>query len=113
MSRLINEFGASNPDDVVLRGGEAFVAAERVGDVIDAAEQQDVRLLGMEGFIIDGAKVYPALGRVVDFSTGTPEAAIRSARQLLASSWASPPTSRDQLHSAAVGRHMVAVMLED
>jgi len=113
VSRLIDEFGASNPDDVVQRGGETFVAAERVADLIDAADQNGVRVLGLEGFIINEVTVYPALSRIADFSNDTPGAAARRARELLAGTWAGPPTADDQMHSEAAGRHMIAVVLDD
>jgi hypothetical protein len=113
VSRLVDDFASSHNDDVIQRGGETFIAAERVGDLIDAAEQQHVRVLGLEGFIINDVTVYPALSRIADFSHDTPETATRRARELLTGTWAKSPTSDDQLHSEAIGRHMIAVVLDD
>jgi hypothetical protein len=98
---------------VIRRGGETFVAAERADEVLGEAERKGVRVLGLEGFIVSDVAVYPALGRIADFSTEPPEDATRAARALLADAWSTRPTSADQMHSEAVGRHMLAVVLDD
>jgi len=90
-----------------------FIAAERVVELIDEAERQSVRVLGLEGFIINDKTAYPALGRIADFSNDNPEASAQRARDLLAGAWRQPPTADDQMHSEAVGRHMIAVVLDD
>jgi hypothetical protein len=66
--RLIQDFAKDQSDAVVTVGGETFVAAEANPDLVDQAEHHGVGILGLEGFLIDGSTVYPALSRIADFS---------------------------------------------
>jgi hypothetical protein len=93
MSRLMADFAAGRAGDVIRRGGETFLDAAAVPDLLDQAEQRSVKVLGLEGFLISGQHVYPALSRIADFSADTVPASISRARALLAGPWASPPTA--------------------
>ena len=62
---------------------------------------------------IIGDMVCPALSRIADWSYAPPGAATGAARELLAGSWATPPTTNDQIHSQAAGRHMLAIALDE
>jgi len=53
---------------VEKRGGETFIAAEVLTELLDEAERRGVGILGLEGFII-GDATYPSLSRIADFST--------------------------------------------
>jgi hypothetical protein len=113
MGRLVDARALSQPDAVIRRGGETYVSAECVRELIGQAELEGFRLLGLEGFLVDEAGVYPAIGRIADFSSASPEVAVQCARELLAGSWATPPTASDQMHPEAIGRHMIAVAFDD
>jgi hypothetical protein len=113
MGRLVDALASSQPDAVIRRSGETFVSAECVRELIGHAELEGFHLLGLEGFLVDDAAVFPAIGRIADFSCASPEVAVQRARELLAGSWATPPTESDQMHPEAAGRHMIAVVFDD
>jgi hypothetical protein len=113
MGRILDDYASTHSDAVIRRGGETFVAAERADEVITEAERQGVRVLGLEGFLISDSAVYPAPGRIADLSNASLKAAARAARDLLAGGWATPPMTSDQMHSDGVGRHMLAIVLDD
>ncbi len=113
MPDVRDEFAASHPNDVVRRDRELFFAAEVVSDLIDRAQRSGVRVLGLEGFIVGDSYVYPALSRIADFSSDDIQTGASRARDLLASGWRDPPTSEDQMHPDATGRHMIVVVLEE
>ena len=96
-----------------MRGGEAFVAAEAMDDLLARAESRGVQVLGLEGFLINGEAVFPALSRIADFSWMTPPEAMERARSLLSGPWAPPPRADDQMHREASGRYMIAVVLDE
>lgn len=97
--------------DIIYRGGEAFIAAEVVPTLLDQAQEQGLKVLGMEGFLVTSQHVYPALRRIADFSGDSVATSTIRARALLHGSWAEPPTEADQLHPSATGRHMITVLL--
>jgi hypothetical protein len=74
----------------------------------------------MEGFII-GEATFPALSRIADFSMDDNNRrpdfvawSCREARQLILGPWQSAPAGNaDQIHPDAVGRHMIAFVLDD
>lgn len=109
---LLDEFADSRPEDVVWRGSEWFVDANAVQDVVEEATLRGVKVLGLEGFLIGEAEIFPALGRIADFSHDPVAVANRKALDLLRGEWAAPPTAADQMHSDATGRYMVAVVLD-
>jgi hypothetical protein len=116
---LIHEYAEENPDGVVTRGGETFVAADAAVDLIDRAERRGVGILGLEGFLVSESTVYPALSRIADFSrSGTSDLGFvrrsaAEARHLLAGEWSPPPGPTDQIHPDATGRYMLAVVLDE
>lgn len=93
--------------------GEILVAVEVVEDLLDEAGRRGVRLLGLEGFLIDSPAISPALSRIVDFSLVAASSADQRARSLLRGAWATPPTPEDQMSAAASGRYMIAVVLDE
>jgi hypothetical protein len=113
VTSLLDEFLASRPHAVLVRGGETFIDATAAVDLVALAAERGVRVLGREGFLITDDAVYPALSRIADFSSAIPQESARLAHNLLTGDWAEPPRSADQLHSEAAGRHMVAVVLGD
>jgi hypothetical protein len=112
MNDLLADFAAAHPGDVIRRGGEIFLAAEAVPGLIDEAGRQGVKVLGLEGFLISGEQVYPALSRIADFSADPARLSAARARELLTGPWATPPTPADQMHPEAAGRYMIAVVLD-
>ena len=110
---VLDDFAAARPEAVLRPGDEWFVAAEAAPDLVAEAYRQGVKVLGLEGFLIDGASTYPALSRIADFSSDRPEVANRRALDLLSGGWSSPPTSVDQISSLASRRHMIAVVLDE
>jgi hypothetical protein len=117
---LIEDFADRNPDLAERRGGEIYVDASAASDLINEAESSGIGILGMEGFII-GEATYSALSRIADFSTDGNDRrpdfvawSCREARQLILGPWRSAPAGRaDQTHPDAVGRHMIAFVLDD
>jgi hypothetical protein len=110
---VLDDFAAARPEAVLRHGNEWLVAAEAAPDLVAEANRRGVKVLGLEGFLIDGDATYPALTRIADFSGDPPEVANRRALALLAGDWSSPPTSLDQMSSVASGRHMIAVVLDE
>lgn len=113
---LIDLIRAQRPGEVVTRAGEAYLTVAAALALLDEAEQRGIRVLGMEGFLVDEVSdtVFPALGRVTDFAGSPPSPAVDAARRLLNGPWATSPTpDGDQIHPEARGRHMVVVVLGD
>jgi hypothetical protein len=112
---LIAEIVERRPADAVVRFGDTYLSVDAARDVLDEAERRGVPVLMLEGFLIDGEIVYPALSRTTsDLSAGvTPQESAAAAKRTLAHSWASAPTPEDQMHPDAVGRHMIVVTLGD
>ena len=108
---ILDDFAAARPEDVVRRGNEWYVDAFAVPDVIADATNRQVKVLGMEGFLIGERATYPALSRIADFSNDSSDVAGRKALALLDGEWAAPPTPADQMNSEASGRYMIAVVL--
>jgi hypothetical protein len=113
---IVDEVARKHPDDVVVRGGETFLALDVAMKVLDEAERRHVRLVGMEGFVVDDESdaVFPALGRITDFVGASPASSVTAARRLLTGSWSTAPSpGPDQIHADARGRHMVVVVLHE
>jgi hypothetical protein len=112
MHSLVDRFAVEHPASVLRRGGDTFIDASACLELIDEAERWGVRVLGLEGFLVDDDSVFPALSRIADFSaeTGVGTSCAR-ARALLTGPWQTPPTSDDQMLQTARGRNMVAVVL--
>ena len=110
---MIDDFARRRPNDVVRRAGTAFMAIEAAEDLIEEAFHEGIKVLGLDGFLIDGEVVYPALSRIADFSADSPTGAYERAKELLRGQWVLPPTQADQMHSEARGRHMVDVVLDE
>jgi hypothetical protein len=98
---------------MVKRGSEWFVDATIAPNLVAEAAKRNVRILGLEGFLIDDTGIYPALSRIADFSSDAPEVANRKALALLNGEWAIAPTPADQMSSEATGRHMLAVVVDE
>lgn len=81
-------------------------------DLVSEATRRNIKVLGLEGFLIDDAGTYPALSRIADFSAEAPDEANHKALALLTGDWAAAPGAADQMHSEATGRHMLAVVLD-
>lgn len=113
VARVLDDFAAARPSDVIRRGGDTVVAVEAAQDLIDEAERRGVKVLGLDGFLVSEDAVYPALSRIADFSRCSATEAEDRARSLLTGEWASPPTAADQMHSEASGRYMVDIVLDD
>jgi hypothetical protein len=111
-AQLVDAFAAARPGAVVRRGSEAYIAIEDATDFIDEADLSQFRILGLEGFMVSDAFVYPALSRIADFSAirAVGESAA-AARALVTGSWRSPPGPHDQISREATGRHMVVVVI--
>lgn len=110
---LLDDFAASHPAAVVKRGSEWFVDATVAPDLVAEAAHREIKVLGLEGFLIDDGGIYPALSRIADFSDDAPEEANRKAIALLNGEWAIAPSPADQMSSEATGRHMLAVVLDE
>ena len=110
---LLDDFAGSHPADVVKHGSEWFVDAAAAPILVIEASERNVKVLGLEGFLIDETGIYPALSRIADFSNDTPEEANRKALALLNGEWAVAPGQADQMSSEATGRHMLAVVLDE
>ncbi len=109
---LLDEFAASHPLAVVRRGNEWFVDVATAPDLVVEATRRSIKVLGLEGFLIDDAGTYLALSRIADFSGEARDVANRRALALLTGDWATAPTAADQMHREAIGRHMIAVVLD-
>ncbi len=109
---LLDDFAASRPADVVRRGNEWFVDPVAAPDLITEAAQKNIKVLGLDGFLVGDAGIYPALSRIVDFSDDTLDVANRKALALLAGDWANAPDADDQMHGEAAGRYMLSVVLD-
>jgi hypothetical protein len=108
---VLDDFAAARPEDIVRRGNEWFLDVAAVPDLIAQARERDVKVLGLEGFLIGEGGTYPALSRIADFSKDSTDVAWRRAIALLDGEWAAPPIPADQMHSKAAGRYMIAVVL--
>ena len=73
----MDDFAGSHPADVVKHGSEWFVDAAAAPILVIEASERNVKVLGLEGFLIDETGIYPALSRIADFSNDTPEEANR------------------------------------
>jgi len=95
---LVDRFAAEQTASVVRRSGEIFIDAAACVELIDEAERGGVRVLGLEGFLVDDESVFPALSRVADFSAESGVATTwERARALLTGPWRTPPTPGDQM----------------
>jgi len=110
---VLDDFAAARPKDVLREGSEWLVTAEAAPDLIAEANRRSVRVLGLEGFLVETGGTYPALSRVADFSKDRQEVANRRALALLAGEWSSAPTPLDQMISEASGRYMIAFVLDE
>jgi hypothetical protein len=110
---VLDDFAVARPEAVLRHGDDWFVAAEAAPDLLAEANRLGVKVLGLEGFLIDGDAIYPALSRIADFSNDPVEVANRRALALLTGDWSSPPTVLDQISDVASGRHMIAVVLDE
>ena len=54
----VTDFAATRPGEVIRRGGETYIKAEAVADLLDEAERRGMTVLGMEGFLISGPTIY-------------------------------------------------------
>jgi hypothetical protein len=108
---ILDDFAAARPEDVVRRGNEWYVDAVAAPDVIAEATQRQVKVLGLEGFLIGEGGTYPPLSRIADFSNDPSDVASRKALALLDGEWADPPSPAEQMHGEAAGRYMIAVVL--
>jgi hypothetical protein len=113
VERLIDVSATARSADVVHRGGDTFVAFDAAEALLDEARRQGVKVLGLEGFLVAEDAVYPALGRIADFSAEPASTADARARALLRGPWAHPPTAEDQVHRDAAGGHMLTIVLDD
>lgn len=91
-------------------GGEVWVRRVDALEAVAMAEEMGLRLLGLEGFMVGAANVFPALSRIADFSTDTPEIGFVKARALLAGDWTTPPAD---LHRDAAGDYMIDLVVEE
>jgi hypothetical protein len=113
VTTLYDEVGRRRPDAVVRRRGETFVEIDAAEELISEAERQGIRILGLEGFLINDDGVYPALSRVADFSDVTDvQQSAALARELILGAWRTPPTLADQMSESATGRHMLSIVLD-
>jgi hypothetical protein len=110
---LLDDFAAARSGQVTRRQNEWFVDASAAPDLVYEASRRDIKVLGLEGFLIGDGGTYPALSRIADFSDDAPEVANRKAIELLTGEWANTPTAADQMSSEASGQHMIAVVLDD
>ncbi len=74
---------------VTARGGLLLIAAEDAPAFLDGCARQRVRVLGIEGFHLEGNSVTPVMNALADFSTldtaYSVEASIIDARRFLRS----------------------------
>jgi hypothetical protein len=113
MSSVKSEFALAHHEDVYQSSGVLFIAFERVGDLIDEAERNEIGVLGFDGFLVDGTAVYPSISRLSDYSDLPKNETWRRAREDLAGEWRFPPTIEDQMHPEAKGRYMIDVTLSE
>ncbi|MDO8388933.1 MAG: hypothetical protein Q7V57_00465 [Actinomycetota bacterium] len=114
MSALLDDFARRHAADVYWDTSEWFVAAERVPDLLLEVQAGGVRILGLEGVLVDGDNVYPSSDRIADFSRNDSQGdGIAEAFALLSGPWRSPPRPHEQMTRTARGRHMIAVVLDD
>ena len=73
---------------------------------LDLATELGLQVLGMEGFIVGRAGVYPSMSRIADFSHSPADGA-ESARLLLAESWSTPP---NDVQPEAEGDYMIDIV---
>ena len=111
---IVEEFAKRRPEAVVLRGGTTLIEHESVGEIIDEAERRGLRILGLEGFLIDDDGTYPSLERLWDFSECNDRVELASAsRALLEGPWSDPPRPGHGMSARAHGRSMVAIVLDE
>jgi hypothetical protein len=85
-------------------GGEVWVRYADALEAVDLADRMGIRLLGMEGFLVDGTDVFPAMSRIADFGDADAATAQTTARSLLTGTWAEPP---HDVHSDAKGEYLI------
>jgi hypothetical protein len=71
---------------LTTRGALTLVAAEDAARFLDACAAEGLRVLGFEGFRLDGQSVVPVMDAIADFSSGPPisaEDSIRDSRRVL------------------------------
>jgi hypothetical protein len=110
---ILADFAAARPAEVARRGNEWSVDIEAAPDVIAEADRSNVKVLGLEGFLIGEEGTYPALSRFAAFSRDPADVASRKSIELLAGEWSVPPGASDQMHPDAAGRHMIAIVLDE
>ncbi len=109
--RLMGQFAVNHPGEIIHRGSDTFIAADAIPRLVDQAQHKGLKVLGLEGFLVDSENVYPALSRIADFSGDSPATSAARAQELLQGPWAEPPTAADQMHPKATGRYMLTVVL--
>ncbi len=90
-------------------GGEVWVKAEDALAALRLAETEGFRLLGLEGFMVGPAGVFPAMSRIADFSSEGNAAAV-AAERLLRGEWSQAPTD---VHPDASGTYMIDLCVDD
>jgi hypothetical protein len=90
-------------------GGEVWVRSEDALAAVQLATAEGFRLLGLEGFIVGPAGVFPAMSRIADFSPDL-GAGAETAERLLRGDWSEAPTD---VHPDASGIYMVDVCVAD
>lgn len=88
--------------------GEVWVRQEDALEAVEIAHELGLRVLGLEGFIVGGANVFPAMSRVADFSHRDLEWAADAARALLGGEWSTPPVDVDP---SAAGDYLIEVVV--
>ena len=90
-------------------GGEVWVRSEDALAALRLVETEGFRLLGLEGFIVGAAGVFPAMSRIADLS-GAGNSAAEAAERLLRGEWSQAPTD---VHLDASGTYMVDLCVDD
>ncbi len=108
------------PDAVYQSGNEIFVDAAVALEVVGLAEEAEVAILGIDGFMVKEPLVYPSFDRIADFSRtmesdhrAAVRRTVRQARELLASTWADPPEGapEGQMHPDGLGGRYMFVFV--
>lgn len=94
----------------MMPGGEVWGRHEDAVAAIDLAQERGLRLLGMEGFVVEES-VYPSMSRIVDYASPDYQgSAYDDAKALLIGPWATVP---GDLHGDAEGSYMIDIAVDD
>lgn len=88
MGQIVADLAESMGLEVVYRHGTILVPNTILGKLLDSLRMQNIRVLGLEGFRVEGQSLIPDMEAIADFSDlidAAPEVSVDAARMFLLS----------------------------